>query len=72
MFVVKFFDGQVPTPTDKGSEAVAELGTAVAAKVQEYIAAMEKVGDAKSAECCSGGHMWVQGRGLGTQISPQP
>lgn len=44
MFVVKFFDGKVPTPTDKGSEAVAALGASVAAKVQEYIAAMEKVG----------------------------
>lgn len=43
VFAVKFFDGKVPTPTAEGAEAVAELGRSVAAKVQEYIAAMEKV-----------------------------
>lgn len=63
MFVVKFFDGQVPHPTEKGREAVAELGAAVAAKVQEYIAAMEKVRgviDMFSCRhvCC--GLIWVQ------------
>lgn len=45
VFVVKFFDGQVPNPTEKGRQAVTELGAAVAAKVKEYITAMEKVGD---------------------------
>eukprot|EP00879_Flechtneria_rotunda_P018008 GHRR01018873.1.p1 GENE.GHRR01018873.1~~GHRR01018873.1.p1 ORF type:complete len:777 (+),score=235.36 GHRR01018873.1:305-2635(+) len=43
VFVVKFFDGKVPAPNARGAEAVAELGQAVSAKVQEYIAAMEKM-----------------------------
>lgn len=43
VFVAKFFDGKVPAATAKGQEAVDALGAAVAAKVQEYIAAMEKV-----------------------------
>ena len=43
VFVVKFFDGKVPAATSKGMDAVAELGASVGAKVQEYVAAMEKV-----------------------------
>ncbi|WIA39334.1 hypothetical protein OEZ86_005446 [Tetradesmus obliquus] len=43
VFVAKFFDGKVPAATAKGQEAVDALGAAVAAKVQEYIAAMEKM-----------------------------
>eukprot|EP00775_Hariotina_reticulata_P006776 gene6776-6993_t len=34
VFVVKFFDGVVPAPSDKGAQAVAELGAAVAAKMR--------------------------------------
>jgi hypothetical protein len=44
VFVAKFFDSKVPAPTVKGHEAADGLGAAVAAKVQEYVAAMEKVG----------------------------
>jgi hypothetical protein len=43
VFVVKFFDGVVPAPSEQGTQAVAELGSAVSAKLQDYIAAMEKV-----------------------------
>ena len=43
MFVQKFFGGQVPTPSSKGADVVAELGVSVSAKVQEYISLMEKV-----------------------------
>lgn len=44
MFVAKFFDSKVPAATAKGQEAADGLGAAVAAKVQEYVTAMEKVG----------------------------
>jgi hypothetical protein len=44
VFVAKFFDSKVPAATAKGQEAADGLGAAVAAKVQEYVAAMEKVG----------------------------
>lgn len=43
MFVSKFFGGVVPAPCDKGADKVQELGAAVSEKVQEYVAAMEKV-----------------------------
>jgi methionyl-tRNA synthetase len=43
VFVQKFFGGQVPTPSSKGAEEVAELGASVSAKVQEYISLMEKM-----------------------------
>jgi hypothetical protein len=53
VFVAKFFDSKVPAATAKGQEAADALGAAVAAKVQEYIAAMEKVGcDTGAAACC--------------------
>jgi hypothetical protein len=44
VFVAKFFDSKVPAATAKGQDAADGLGAAVAAKVQEYVAAMEKVG----------------------------
>lgn len=43
MFVAKFFDGCVPTPTTKGADVVADLGALVSAKVAEYVAAMDKI-----------------------------
>jgi hypothetical protein len=43
VFVAKFFGGVVPTPCNKGADKVAELGAAVSEKLQEYLAAMEKV-----------------------------
>lgn len=56
VFVVKFFDGVVPAPSDKGAQAVIELGAAVAAKVQDYIAAMEKV-----RACLCVWWLWLKG-----------
>jgi hypothetical protein len=52
VFVAKFFDSKVPAATAKGQEAADALGAAVAAKVQEYIAAMEKVGWGRAALRC--------------------
>jgi hypothetical protein len=43
VFVAKFFGGVVPSPCDKGSDKVAELGAAVSDKLQEYLTVMEKV-----------------------------
>ncbi|KAF6255958.1 tRNA synthetases class I (M)-domain-containing protein [Scenedesmus sp. NREL 46B-D3] len=43
VFVAKFFDSKVPAATTKGQEAADGLGAAVAAKVQEYVTAMEKM-----------------------------
>ncbi|KAG2489494.1 hypothetical protein HYH03_011947 [Edaphochlamys debaryana] len=43
MFVSKFFDGQVPGATAAGVAEAEELGKAVAPKVEEYLAAMEKI-----------------------------
>eukprot|EP00201_Polytomella_parva_P009407 CAMPEP_0175050128 /NCGR_PEP_ID=MMETSP0052_2-20121109/7098_1 /TAXON_ID=51329 ORGANISM="Polytomella parva, Strain SAG 63-3" /NCGR_SAMPLE_ID=MMETSP0052_2 /ASSEMBLY_ACC=CAM_ASM_000194 /LENGTH=595 /DNA_ID=CAMNT_0016314319 /DNA_START=12 /DNA_END=1799 /DNA_ORIENTATION=+ len=43
MFVAKFFEGKVPIPTESGLDAVRELGAAIAPKVEEYLAAMEKI-----------------------------
>lgn len=43
VFVTKFFGGVVPAPNAKGAAAVAALGEGVAAKVGEYVSAMEKV-----------------------------
>jgi hypothetical protein len=43
VFVSKFFGGVVPAPSAKGADKVAELGAAVSEKLQEYVAAMEKV-----------------------------
>jgi hypothetical protein len=45
VFVAKFFNSEVPAPcAAKGGDKVAELGAAVAEKVADYVAAMEKVG----------------------------
>jgi hypothetical protein len=51
VFVAKFFDSKVPAATAKGQEAADALGAAVAAKLQEYIAAMEKVGGLPESTC---------------------
>lgn len=44
VFVSKFFGGMVPTPCDKGADKASELGASVSERLQEYVAAMEKVG----------------------------
>ncbi|GLC48701.1 hypothetical protein PLESTB_000127300 [Pleodorina starrii] len=43
MFVAKFFDGVVPGATDKGLAEAEELGKTVGPKVEEYIAALERI-----------------------------
>lgn len=43
VFVSKFFGGMVPAPCDKGADKAAELGASVSERLQEYVAAMEKV-----------------------------
>jgi hypothetical protein len=55
VFVSKFFGGVVPAPCDKGADKAGELGAAVSERLQEYVAAMEKV---------RGHSLWVWGRGF--------